>query len=392
MKKNVSTLNVLHIVPKLSTSGGIGNQLLKVLRTYDRNEFMPFVCSLREKGEIGNEIENLGIDVESLNIDFKRGIYWTVIKKLYRLIKEKNIHVVRTHEYRANLHGRIAALIARVPCIIASVHNIYESEYSDYKREQKINRRILNRYLAALTDRVVAVSTTVKSDILKFDGIPEAKVDVIYNGIYVDEFVKAYSESVRSELGISPDRQIIGSIGRLVQQKGQKYLIEAIAQIKAKHPDVLLLVIGDGPLENELKEYTKDLGIEDNVIFLGIRRDIPSLLSAMNIFVFPSLWEGLGNALIEAMAAGKPIIATGIPVVKEIFDSCNGGIIVPPENSEALAFSFESIFNDKNLSQKLGTAARERALSCYDIKTSVNKYTTLYKKILAGKGIILNSK
>ena len=374
-------LPILHIVPKLSTWGGVGNQLLLLLKNYARDEFLPIVCSLRDKGVVGEEIEDLGIEVICLNRDFKRGFYWTVVKELRTLMKQRNIQIVRTHEYRANLHGRLAALLAKVPCIVGSVHNVYNA------RDKKLNRRILNRYLGIFTDRVVAVSEEVKKEIVRYDSVPENKVAVIYNGVDRKRFVDIDAQSIRSEFHIPKSTPIIGTVGRFFPQKGQKYLLEAVAKVRNKFPHIAVFVIGDGSLKEELQDHTKKLNIEQNIIFTGVRRDIPALLAAMDIFIFPSLWEGFGNALVEAMAAGKPIIATDIPSVREILDSGKSGIVVPPANSEAIARSLDLLLSDRALAENLGNAARERALSSFTIDSTVRGYSSLYRSILEQKRI-----
>jgi glycosyltransferase involved in cell wall biosynthesis len=377
-------LNILHIVPKLSTWGGIGNQLLLVLKQYPRSEFFPIVCSLRDKGVIGKEIEDLGIEVVCLNRDFKRGFYWTIVKELYSLINRRNIQIVRTHEYRANLHGRLAALLARVPCIMASVHNVYN------RRDQKLNRRIINRYLGTFTDKVVAVSEEVKNEILRYDRVPEHKIAVIHNGVDRERFINIDAQSIRSEFHIPLSAPVVGTVGRFFPQKGQKYLLDAIAQLRNKLPSIVVLMVGDGPLKDELENHAKNLGIQRNVMFTGIRRDIPALLAAMDVFVFPSLWEGFGNALIEAMAAGKPIVATDIPPVREIMNSEKLGIIVPPANPEAIATSLELLLSDKTFAQDLGNSAQEKAFSSFTIDNTVQRYRSLYKSILEEKHISLS--
>ena len=374
-------LPILHIVPKLSTWGGVGNQLLLLLKNYARDEFLPIVCSLRDKGVVGKEIEDLGIEVVCLNRDFKRGFYWTVVKELRTLMKQRNIQIVRTHEYRANLHGRLAALLAKVPCIVGSVHNVYNA------RDKKLNRRILNRYLGIFTDKVVAVSEEVKKEIVRYDSVPENKVAVIYNGVDRKRFMDIDAQSIRSEFHIPKSTPVIGTVGRFFPQKGQKYLLEAVAKVRNKFPHIAVFVIGDGSLKKELQDHTKKLNIEQNIIFTGVRRDIPALLAAMDIFIFPSLWEGFGNALVEAMAAGKPIIATDIPSVREILDSGKSGIVVPPANSEAIARSLELLLSDRALAENLGNAARERALSSFTIDSTVRRYSSLYRSILEQKRI-----
>lgn len=369
-------INILHIMTKIPV-GGVENQLLTVLRTYDRNKYLPVVCSMSDKGKIGAEIEEEGIEVVCLN-KFKRSFDWTIISDLYRLIKERDIKIVRTHQFHANFYGRVAAILARVPCIIASVHNLYN-------RDKKIHRRVINWILAGLSDRVVAVSSAVKEDIIKYDHINKKKIMVINNGIDKELFNSQDRSTMRKELGIPPDVHVIGTVGRLTYQKGQKYLIEALACLKDKFSKIRLMLIGDGPLKDELKDYTKSLGMDDDVMFLGTRRDVPALLSAIDIFVLPSLREGLVNSLLEAMAAARPVIASDIKPIREIVDSEAVGILVPVKNSEKMATSIEVLLNDRSLADKIGRAARQKVLASFDIKRTVSMYSSLFDEILEQK-------
>jgi glycosyltransferase involved in cell wall biosynthesis len=369
-------VNILHVISKLPV-GGVENQLSMILRKYDKKKFCPFVCSLSDKGEIGKEIEDYGIEVIPLH-KLKHRFDWTIVKDIYNLIKERDIEIVRTHQYHANLYGRLAALLAKVPCIVASVHNVYTID-------RKLHRRIINRFLARFTDKVVAVSEIVKKDILKYDDLREDKVTVIYNGIDTDRLLNKDGNVIRSEFNIPSDVPVTGTIGRLTFQKGQKYLIEAISIIKEKFPKIMLLIVGDGPMKDELQNYAKALGLNEHVIFTGSRRDVPTLLAAMDIFVLPSLWEGLPNALLEAMAYGKSIIATDIPPVREAINSKKEGILVPARNSSAIASSIEFLLVNKTFAVIFGNNAQERAYSDFNITTTVDKYTNLYEDILNNK-------
>lgn len=369
-------LNVLHIMTKLPV-GGVENQLLTVLGKYDKSRFSPIVCSLADKGEIGKEIENLGIEVFPLH-KLKHRFDYTIVKDICRLVREKKVTVVRTHQYHANLYGRLAARSARVPCIVASVHNVYT-------RDKKIHRRMINRYLARFTDKVIAVSGAVKKDIMKYDGLGDEKIDVICNGVDIKRYSSSDRNEVRSKLDIDQDVPVIGTVGRLTFQKGQKYLLESVSKLKNKFPGLLLLIVGDGPLRDELEHHAETLGIRDSVQFLGVRRDVPELMSAMDIFVLPSLWEGLANALVEAMAAGKPVIATDIPQIGEVINSGNVGILVPAKKSDAIAQSIELLLSDNSLAKKYGDAAYERVALAFSIDVTLKKYTELYETILGRK-------
>ncbi len=378
-------VRILHVVPKLSVGGGVANQLLSVIKRYDLSRIIPYVCSLRESSVIGRELERLGVTVVSLNRDFKRGFDWTAVRDLYLLMRQHRFTIVRTHEYRANLHGRCAALLARVPCIVASVHTMYLSEHHDYDRETKLNRRITNKLLGSLTDRVVTVSETVREQVIHYDGLAEDKVTVIYNGIETDRLIHASGEQVRKEFGIAPGRPVVGCLGRLAGTKGIDDLVKAFAKI-APQSEAVLLVAGDGPLRDHLEDAARDLGISERVIFAGLRLDKESILAAMDIFAFPSLTEGLPNALIEAMAAGKPIVATDIPPVREILDGRGDSFLVPVRNPDEIARSIEILLRDREISETLGRTAQRKALSRFGIDNTVSRYLALYADILKEKG------
>lgn len=361
--------------------GGVENQLLSILRNYDKAKLSPLVCCLSSKGQIGEEIERYGIEVICLN-KLGHRFDWSIVKDICRIIKERNIKVVRTHQYHANLYGRLAAHKAGVPCVVASVHNTYT-------RDQKFHRRLINWFLARFTDRIVAVSGNVRDDILVYDHVSPDKVEIIRNGVNIDMFSNQDGKSKRSEFGIPEDALVIGTVGRLAEAKGQRYILEALAVLKDKFPLIRLLIAGDGPLRKELEAYAETLGIKQNVLFLGMRRDIPALLSVMDIFVLPSRWEGLPNALLEAMAGSRPIIATDIPSFREIIDTKDVGFLIPPGDSAALSEAIRLLLEDKRLRESMGKVARERA-SLFDINSTVNAYTKLFESILLKKGFAIN--
>jgi len=370
-------MNVLHVISALPV-GGVENQLCLLLKRYDRDRVFPCVCSLSDKGEVGQEIEAAGIEVVSLN-KLGHGFDWSIVKDLERVIRQRDIHVVRTHQYHANLYGRLAAWLCRVPCIVPSVHNVYT-------RDRKVHRRILNNLLGRISDKVVAVSGAVKDDIMAYDGLSPNKITVLYNGVEEGRFAGVDGAGARIAFGIPADAAVVGTVGRLTHQKGQKYLVEAMSSVLKEFPGTVLLMVGDGPARSELGELVKQRGIEDRVVFTGSRRDVPEMLAAMDIFVFPSLWEGLPNALIEAMTAGKAIIATDIKSNMEVLGSENSSIFVPCEDSTAIAAGIKQLLRDRESALRLASAARERALSRFTVNRTVSAYTDLFEEILGKKG------
>lgn len=371
---------VLHIMTRLPV-GGVENQLLNILRSYDRTRLFPLVCSLSDRGEFGREIEDAGAEVvclSKLGHRFDRSI----IKDLCGVIMEREVTIVRTHQYHANFYGRLAARKAKVPCVVASVHNIYT-------RDRKFHRRLMNRYLARFTDRIVAVSEAVKKDILRYDRIPAEKITVIRNGVDFERFIRADGKRVRGEYHIAQATLVIGTVSRLTAQKGHRNLLEAVSSLRSEFP-LKLLVVGDGPLRGELERHASRLGLADEVVFTGMRRDVPDLIAAMDIIVLPSLWEGLPNVLLEAFASGRSVIASDIPPFREVIVSPKLGILVPPEDNNALAESIRRLVRDSPLREAMGRAAAEKAASCFSIKKTVSTYTALFEEILKQKHLSLS--
>lgn len=363
--------------------GGVERQLSAVLRNYDRQKIMPFVCSLSDRGEIGLEIQAMGIEVICLN-NLGHRFSIALVSDLIRIMKGKKIDVVRTHQYHANLYGRIAALLCGIPCIIPSIHNVYT-------RDRKIHRRILNNLLGRFSDAVIAVSEAVKDEVAAYDYIPGDRLRVIYNGVEEARFSGNEGSAIRTEFNLPENAVIVGNVGRLTLQKGQQYLIEAVASIKNDFPELRLLIVGDGPDRTALLCLAREKGVEERVIFTGSRHDVPNLLAAMDIFVFPSLWEGLPNALVEAMAAGKAIIATDIRPNREVLGSEEAGLFVTEKDSNSLASGISALIRNKPLARQLGSAAQARAFSRFTTTGTVHAYTTLFQDILRAKGRITYS-
>lgn len=377
----MNKINLLHIYQN-SKIGGVQQQLLSILKEYDREIITPTFCCFAPKGEIGIEIEKLGIDLVALNRSRYNKFSPGILMDLYKLVKKKNIHIIRTHRYRANLYGRLAAWFAGSPVIIASVHD-------NYRTDRRLGRRIINRILSKITDRMVAVSEAIKNDIIKYDNIEPSKILVIPNGIDTKKFdPERKFINVREELSIKTDDIVVGFIGRLVPAKGLEYLIDAVLHLKDKYKKLKLIIIGNGSIINDLKDNTRKNKVHKHVIFTGERRDIPDILSCIDIFVMPSVAEGLPNALLEAMAMGKPVVATKVGGIPEVIQNGINGLLVPPHDAGSLAEAIISLIDNDNLAKKIGQASREFILEHYSIRSTVHKWQSLYISILEKKGLI----
>ncbi len=368
--------NILHVITRLSI-GGVENMLLKVVKGYDKNLFNPSVCCLKEGGGVADELMKTGINVKILNRMRKHGFDIRAVIELYNHIKKNNVHILRTHQYHANLYGRIAGLLAGIPVIIPSFHNLYESP-----NKPKPHRRLFNYLLAYSSDSLVAVSNTVASDISRFDWINPEKIKTIYNGIAIHEFNTGLSaQDAKKALNLTNGLTIIGSVGRFTEQKGHRYLIEAASKLD----NVCVVFVGGGPLLKELKKLAQQYKIKCIFTdFVGPER-IPLFLKAFDIFCFPSLWEGFATSLAEAMAAGLPVVVSDIPPHREVVD--DAGIFIPLRDSGRLAENLKMLIDNPHLRETLGKKAKERA-KFFSIDKTTKTYEDIFVETLKKKKLI----
>ncbi|GAB4490892.1 MAG: glycosyltransferase [Thermodesulfovibrionales bacterium] len=372
-------IRLLHVYQN-SNVGGIQQQLLSLLREYDRSVVDPFFCSLGPSGEIGSELERLGIPFAALGRGRSHRVSPGIVFELARLMKRLRIQVVRTHKYRANLYGRLAALIAGVPVRIASLHG-------NYRKDRRIERRIVNRLLAPATDRFVAVSDSIRDDIARYDAIDPSRILVIRNGVDTERFrPMEVRQALRREFAPAEDAFVIGSLGRFVSAKGFEYLIDAAARLAPSLPGFVVVIVGEGSHREKIAARAASLGIGGRLVFPGMRRDIPEVLNALDVFVMPSIAEGLPNALLEAMSCARPIVATAVGGIPEVLRDGKNGLLVQPGDAGALADAVSRMLRDRVFAEACGQAARQDVLARHSIRATARTWETLYRRLLAEKG------
>ncbi|MGZ8432248.1 MAG: glycosyltransferase [Candidatus Deferrimicrobiaceae bacterium] len=373
-------VRVLYLIVDLAV-GGAEDHLLSLARNLDWTRFLPVVCCIGRKGPIGAEIEAAGVQVEELGKLRKGGFDPEIVSLLRSLIRRDRIDLVHAHMYHANLYGRLAAFREGVPAVI-SVHNTYV--------RPKILRRVLNWWLARRTPFILAGSDAIRDDIVKYDGVPSGKIHVIPYGVDAEQFHCALSRGeAREKLGLPKERFIVGTVGRLEEQKGQINLIDAAGRLSREGREVTLLIVGSGREEDRLREQAIREGIGDAVLFLGTRRDLSELFRAMDVFAFPSLWEGFPIALLSAMAAGLPVIVTPVGGVPEVVKDGINGLIVPAGDPTALAAAIWRVHEDPVGASVLGGAAEATVRNRYSHRTTARRIMEIYEQVLgprAGKG------
>ena len=360
-KKRINLMALIVSMPV----GGVETQVLSILGRLDKDRYNVSICCIRDPGALGEKAAEAGIKVTALHLMKSNRFSPGIARQILRTVREDNIHVLWTHQYVANLYGRIAVLTQRMPAVVATFHALYDNP--------KIHRRLLNRLLSVRTDAMVAVSHAVAADMKLYDRVSADKIRVIHNGIDLSVFDVAVSkEDCRRNLGLPEDALIVGNIGRLSKEKNHKLMIDALLRMPAH---VKGLIIGEGPLRKRLEEVSSG-----RIYFTGQREYnlIPLALKAMDIFCSPSLWEGFGIAVVEAMASGLPVVASDIATHREVLGEA--GLFFPEGDAGALAKALKAIMDDPALRASLGMKAGERA-GRFSMDETVKAYDTLFCEI-----------
>lgn len=367
-------VNLLYLITELNV-GGAEKVLARLVAGLNKERYRVLVCSLQKKGPVADEIELSGIKVVSLDMEGKLNLKAPL--KLFSLLKKEKVDILHSYLFHANLLARIVGRLAGVPIIISS-ERIMEMEGR--------HRAIINRLTAPLANCITANSNSVREFIRSQIGIDSKKLVTIYNGLDVSDFRKKEDQAeIKKEWGIDPDKVVIGCVARLDPQKGHEYLFKAALRVVDKHPDVVFLLVGYGPLRKKLEDMTEELGLASKVIFTGVCNDVPRMLSIMDIFVLPSLYEGFPNAVLEAMAASRPVIATSVAGTPEIVVDDQTGILVPRANPEALAEAINFLIQNPERAREMGQAGRLRVEDYFSLEKMVEKTEELYEQLIEKK-------
>lgn len=367
----MNKINVLHLVEDLKI-GGLENIIATVVRGIDTKVFYTKAWCLCNGGDVYDYLRNQGFDTEILGMRSHRSIpfYINLCKKL----RQNNIHIIHTHGFPAATIGRLAGFFSRVPVTICHAHTTRDH----YSRKNLF----IEKVLSLCTDRYICCSQAVADLMIRKEKIPSQKLDVIYNAVDEIKF-NTLRQNAKKEKNIF----VVGCIASLSPHKGHRYLLEAAKTVKEKvNTKVKFVFAGDGIEKDALTKYTKSLGLEDIVDFKGVVSDIPALLSKLDVVVLPSVVrEGLGIALIEAMAAGKPVIGTALGGIPEVIEDKENGLLVPPKDSPALANAIISILSNDKMAQEMGNRGREIVKSKFSSHIMINKIENLYTELFNAK-------
>jgi len=297
----------------------------------------------------------------------------SVAWRLYRLLRRERPTILHTWMFHANVPGRLLGRLAGVPIIISSERTMGQEGRWRYR---------LNRITAPLTDRVVCVSQQVADFVVQEVGIPQCKVVVIPNGIDLRNFKYLPAKrQARAALGLPYELALIGTVARLNPVKRLDVLLQALASVNG----VCAVIIGDGPERARLEALRKQLGLVERVRFVGQQSNVPEWLAAMDLFVLPSDWEGMSNALLEAMAVGLPVVATAVGGTPEVVVDGVTGLLVPPRDPEALAEAIIALLQDRERAEAMGRTGQERVERYFTVERMVQKTEALYEELIGEK-------
>ncbi len=333
------------------------------------------VCSLTKGGPLEKELRQEGVETIVLSNLPLRGKYtFYFVFRLWRLMRKQKFDIVHTHVFMSNFWGRIAGCLSGVKVIISTEHN-----QDLWKKRRHI---FADKILSLCTHKIIAVSGAVESFVVKKEKINAKRLTLIHNAVDTKKFMPCDVSSLKKELNIPAGAVIIGTVSRLIPQKGQRYFLQAARVISKNNQNVRFLIIGDGQLKNDLRALSERLMLSDKVIFTGFRPDIIGLLTLLDIFVLPSLWEGFGLALLEAMALAKPVVATDVGGIPEIIENGKTGILVKPKDPEALARAILKLINDNLYARGLGLNARKTVQERFSLNTMIDKVEAVYRSFL----------
>ena len=297
------------------------------------------------------------------------------IKQLRRFIRKREIDIIHSHGYKSNLYS-FAASYRRGASLVATCHN-WLGDDPKMKFYATLDRFFLRRF-----DDVVAVSDDVRKRLI-CSGVCPKKVTVVKNGITLDRFERVHSAAkIRSDLGIPHDCKVIGTVGRISEEKGHIYLLRAAEKVRKQYPKTVFLIVGDGPLRKELqREYDSP-----SIVFAGITNDVPHLYHCMDIFVLPSLTEGLPMVLLEAMAARKPLVATRVGAVPNVIQDGHSGCLVEPGDVKGLAQAITDLLANPQKAHHLAKHAHRKVKQDFSSQRMAEKYIEVYQDVLGIRG------
>jgi glycosyltransferase involved in cell wall biosynthesis len=343
-------------------------------RLRDRHRFL-FVC-LDELGTLGEELRGEGFDVRVLGR--RPGVDWRCAGRLAALLRRERVDLIHAHQYTPFFYGMAARLLYRRPPLLFTEHGRW---FPDYPRRK---RMLVNRLLLRRRDRAVGVGESVRRALIDNEGLPSDRVDVIYNGIDLGAFSARPAErgAVRREIGLGADDFVILQVARLDPLKDHATAVRMMGHVARRLPGARLVLVGEGPEEGKIRRMVRERSLDAHVLLLGLRTDVPRLLSAADVVLLTSVSEGIPLTLIEGMAAALPAVSTNVGGVREVVEDRETGLLAPSGDDAALAAAIVSLAEHPEFRARMGRRGRERAGALFSDRQMHAAYRRLYEEML----------
>jgi glycosyltransferase involved in cell wall biosynthesis len=377
-------INLLYVITKLEL-GGAQKQLLSLIKQLDKKKFKPFLFTTKEGLLLSEASAINGLTLKS-SISFERALNplkdLFALIEIYRFIKKNNIKVVHTHSSKAGILGRWAARLAGTEVIIHTVHGWSFNDYQPYL--VRLLFVWLEKFTARFTDRIIVVSNHDKRKGIDSGIGQENKYALIRYGIDYAEF-GINGQEAKKELGLNESDRLVCMISCFKPQKSPQDFVKLASLVNKTIPDAKFLLVGDGALRKKVERLTRKLDLQSRVLLSGWRRDIPKILSAIDVFALTSLWEGLPISVLEAMASSKPVVATNTGGVAEVITEGRTGFLVPPKNTAVMSEKLVVLLKDERLRKQMGENARESLNSEFSLSGMVKNSQNLYECLIKEK-------
>ena len=341
----------------------------------DDNKYRKVCIYLKKNSDKANELERHNIKTFYLSEKkFFRVFNFAVVFKLSRILKQEGIKILHCQRHQAAVYGAFAARIAKTPLVFVHVHGL--------NRSKSFRRRLINWLALGKTTKIIAVSQAVRTDILECNwSIRPEQVVCLNNSIDWPRFANASigKERAKEMIGLKPDSFVFGTVGRLAPTKGFSVLIKAFSRVKKEMPNSELVIVGQGRLQDKLSAEAAETGFKESIHFFGYRADVEKILQAMDVFVMPSIAEGMPGALLEAMAAGIPCIATNVGGIPEVLEQGTLGKLVKPADEKELGEAMLDFAQAGATNKQVIDEARERIKSEYNHSVIIKKLEDIYE-------------
>jgi len=373
-------IHVLHVVDSLRV-GGLESGVVNMINALDSGKFRNSICCLKETGDLQKRLRDPEVQVFQLHQ--RPGSH--LFPRLRRLVRQEQIDIIHSNNWGTFFDSVVAGRLARRPLIIHCIHGLFTEDLE----RMKFRRRFIQRMLSRGTHRLYAVADYLRNFYIRTVGVPPGRIGTIYNGVDTEVYRVRGEDQRRAEkqrLGFSPEEVLIGSVGTLYWIKDPETLLAAAASILRTRQDVNFVWVGDGRLREKLLARAEQLGLGRRVRYLGTRDNVADILSAMDIFVLPSVIEGLSYSILEAMASGVPVVATRVGGNGELIREGIDGHLVPPGDRSALIDALMHLISDEKARRAMGSKVRQRAVQIFSLQEMVTRYQTMYLEGIAKTG------